>query len=143
MLPDVSLTVSHVPPASVAAVWPTVLPYIARGLRHGEGDTLTADGIRADIEAGNMLLWAVHEGADILAAVILQVAQYPARRSLVVVMLAGRDMPRWVDQVEGLLRDYRDIIGADDISSVSRWGIAKQLKERGWQQRAVVMRLVD
>lgn len=133
--------VSRVPLESIEYVWNRVRRSIERALSHGCGDSITADQLLAKILSGDMTMWAVHEGPEILACVVLSVHTYPAKLTLVVELLAGRDMDRWAEKVEGLLRDCRDLIGADTIEASCRAGLAKRLVGRGWKSKAVIVEL--
>lgn len=120
-------------------VWPALLPMVERGLRHGEGDTITADFIRQSVLAGEMHAWTVRNTEGIAAVLIFRVRVDAGGRSLFVVMLAGRDMPAWIDELEEILMDYRDIVGARCIRASCRLGLAKKLAERGWTRKSVIM----
>lgn len=131
--------VSHVPPEQVGIVWPQILDQVERGLRHAAGDTITADHILRSILQGDMILWVVHEGDNVTAAIILEVIQHPAKKTLAVVLIAGRDFHGWCEQVNQMIRDFADLIGVDSVESVSRRGAAKWLESLGWRRKAIVM----
>jgi len=132
-------SVEAVPSNAIDDVWPHVLPMVERGLRHGEGDTITSEHVRQSILAGEMHAWAVRDAEGIAAVLIFRVRMDAAGRSLFVVMLAGRDMSEWIDELEEMLMDYRDIIGARCIRASCRLGLARKLAERGWAKKSVIM----
>jgi len=58
----------------------------------------------------------------------------------VVDAVAGRGMDRWIGLFEDLLREYRDIVGADCVRALCRDGAVKKLGDR-WQRKATLMEL--
>lgn len=136
-----SLEVSHVPPELVPEVWFRLRPMIERGLAHGAGDTTTAEHMFASIIRGDMQLWAVHEGSEIIAGLVVSVRKTSVKTWVHIELAAGRDLDRWADRLEGLLRDFRDLTGADTIEASCRLGLAHRLKKRGWRRKAVLMEL--
>jgi len=122
-----------------------MLPHIERGLRHGEGDTITAEFIRLSLLAGEMQAWAISEkGCDgILAVLVFRILCDERGRRLYVVMLAGVRMAEWVEEVEQMLIDYKDIIGARCIRASCRVGLARILGKRGWTRQSVIMEAPD
>lgn len=85
--------------------------------------------------------WAVHEGAEVLAGVVISIKTLPMKTVVFVEMIAGRDMDRWAGRVEQLLLEFRDLVGADAITASCRVGLAHRLGKRGWKRNAVVMEL--
>jgi hypothetical protein len=132
--------ISHVPPASVGAVWAALSPMIEKGLSHGQGDETSPEQMRAAIERGDMQMWVVHEGEDIKAGIVLSVTD-AAVRKLWVEMLVGRDMGEWIDELERLVCDFRDLIGAGCVEASCRPGLAKYLARRKWKRKAIIMSL--
>ena len=134
-------SVEDVQPASIDIVWPLVLPMVERGIRHGEGDTLTAGMIRHAIIDGEMSAWAVREIAsgEILAVLVFRIRLCVNGRSVFVVMLAGERMVEWVDEVETMLRDYAVIVGARNVRANCRMGLSHILARRGWKRKSVIM----
>lgn len=140
---ETSLTpfsVSSVGPDNCEFVWSQVAPMIERGLIRADGDALNMAVIKAGVLAGEMQMWAIHDDSEIIAAVVFRIVPHGMGRRLFVVILAGRDMDEWIDELIDRLMDYRDIIGADSMEASCRLGLAKYLQERGWSRKAVVMR---
>lgn len=138
--PTGSLQVSQVPPDLATSVWERFLPLIERALSRGAGCT-TPTHMLAEILTGDMQLWAVHEGEDVIAAVVVSVRKTSVKTSVCVELVAGRDLDRWIGKLEDLWREFRDLAGADTIQASCRGGIARRLKRRGWRVRAQLMEL--
>lgn len=135
------LAVSAVPPAEVDFVWSQVEPMVRKGLAHGEGDSTTAEHIREQVRRGELILWAVHDGPDVAAVIVLDVVKHPAKTTLFVVLIAGRRFGDWAPAVQNLLRDYAAIVGADTIEASVRDGLTKWLGNMGWKRKATIMEL--
>lgn len=133
--------VSRVPPELADHVFDQLAPMVARALRHGAGDSTTEAHLRAEVRTGNMAMWAVHRGAEIVACVVLSVHRYPAKTTVFIELAAGRDLGVWVERIEELLRDYRDLVGADTIEATCRDGMTRRLLRRGWRRKATVVEL--
>lgn len=133
------LEVSYVPAEEVDFVWEQILPMVERGLSHGQGDCTTPDHVLDAIKRGDMMLWTVHEENEIYAGLVLEIVQHPVKKTLFVVLLAGREMKKWIDKLERLLIDYGKHIGADAIETSCRNGLVRFLSKRGWYAKATIM----
>ena len=132
-------SVSRVEPQSIDAVWPQIAPMVRRGLKHGAGDSITEEQILHALYAGQMELWAIHNGEEIIAGLVLQIIQRSKGPALIVIFQAGRDFALWSERVNGLIRDYADLIGAYTVEAVCRKGAAKWLEDLGWKRKAITM----
>lgn len=135
-----SLNVSGVPADQVALLWPRIEPLVEKALRHGEGDESDPATVRAELEAGRMVLWVIHD-AEIVAVLVLKVLVHPRKKTLHLVLTAGTRLAEWVGEIEGLLRDYAGLIGADTIEASCRDGLMRVLKKRDWKRKATIMEL--
>ena len=115
---------------------------VERGLRRGQGDGTSAEELYAAIQAGEMSLWAVHAGEDVQAVVVLSVIPIPGGKKLFVQLLAGSNMDEWADELEKVIADCRDILGATCVEASCRPGLARYLGRRGWRRKAEIMELV-
>ena len=136
------LSVSRVEPEQIPGVFLEVEPMIERALSHGQGDTTNKAELVNGLLSGDLVMWAVHEGDDITAALILSVREYPNKTTLYVELVAGRSLDEWIDDIEGLLRDFAYMRGIDTIEASCRKGLARRLKRRGWNTKAVIMELI-
>lgn len=125
----------------MSSLWPVIGPMIERARQHGQGDSETLAHIKACLESGAVTLWAIHDETKILAVIGLELHHRPARKVLWIKFLTGRENKRWVDKLEMLVADYRDLIGAHGIETSARIPLARVLKRRGWREKAVIMAL--
>jgi hypothetical protein len=138
--------VSRVYPNNLRTVWPKLLPNIRVGLRKGAGDTLTEQMLWEGVHSGEMDLWVIHSGDEILAGLILQVHQRERGKALVVLMIAagtGKSMRHYLPEILPRLREYGEMIGAYTVESVSRPGAARLLSRFGCKPKAMIMELSD
>src|SRR5688500_18778658 len=119
--------ISNVPPESMDIVWQSVRPMIKKALRTGAGHHMTEQHYYDSVKDGSMFMWVYHEGSEIIAAGIFSIQQYPAHKTLFVELCAGKDLLSWLDKVEPLLKEYRDLIGATTIEASCRPGLVKKL----------------
>lgn len=142
VIQDEPIEISSVPEEMVRHVWQSQIDMIERGLRHGEGDNVRSDDILAKVFSGEYILWAIHQGTDIIAISVVSVIR-TRKTKLFVKLIAGRDMSLWLGQYLELLADFKDVIGADCIEASCRPGLAKiLLSEHGWSTKATVMELI-
>lgn len=133
--------VSSVTGGWISHVWDSQIDMIESALSHGQGDGTSSTAVFAGIVSGRNLLWAVHRGEDILAVVILSVQSTSKMKKLIVEMIAGREMSLWADEVQKLLIDFKDIIGAACVEASCRPGLARFLGKTGWSKKAIIMEL--
>lgn len=133
--------VSHVTPNLLVHVWPQVTTMVQRGLRHGAGDSTSEQEIYAAIAEGHMEMWAVHRGAEVTAVIVLEIVKRPSGVILKVVLIAGSLFSAWSKQVQALIEDYAELIGAYTIEAVVRDGMRKWLEPLGWKRKATIMEL--
>ena len=119
-----------VAPEHVNLVWPYVYEYIAAAFDTGLGDD-TVESVKADLDVGNCLLWMAHRGADIHAAAITKIMEYPARKVCVVAACGGKNLPEWI-QCLGDIEHYAKAEGAI-VRIMGREGW-KILKTHGYKQ---------
>ena len=132
--------ISTVTEESLDFVWEALLPQIEKAYKHGAGDCTTPEHVYEDVKAGKLKMWVVHEGLHVIAALLFSIKQYPARKTIFVELMAGKGLNSWVDEMQDLLRKYKDEIGADAIEGCSRKGVPRMLKN--WKIKAYLVELV-
>ena len=123
-------------------VWPQIEPMIVRALRHGQGDGSTPEYVYKALLEDETVLWVIHDDEDIRAMAVLSITLHPQGKKLNVELLAGEGIDDWGDELETLLMDFRDLLGAYCIEASCRRGLAKYLLRRPlWRQKAVIMEI--
>ena len=81
-----------------------------------------------------------HEGEEVFAGGVFSVQNHPAKKTLFVELLAGKDLDSWIDEVEEALKNLKDHLGADTIEASCRKGLTRMLKN--WKPKATIMELI-
>ena len=132
------MLVSAVTEDTLEHCWNALKGEIAIALEHGHGDLTSLDEVYKSLKDKTFFMWVIHEGEQIYAGVIFSI-QEARKRTLWVEILAGRDMDLWLDDAERILREYKDVIGADCVGASCRVGLVKKLKN--WEVKAISMEL--
>lgn len=133
------LTLSHVRPEDAVDIWRSMERPIRAGLRRGQGDQTTFEHMLGGILQRKSQLWAVHDGSDIHAVVVVSAPVHATMTKVFVQLIAGHGLDRWADLVEARLEELRELVEADLIEASCRPGLARYLQRRGWKQKAIVM----
>lgn len=133
------MKISEVLPNDIDFVWSALRPEIQKALRVSAGHRVNESHYLESVKIGHMVMWAGHEGEQIIACGIFSIQQYPACKTLFVELLAGRNIDAWLHEVEPLLKQYRDITGATTIEALCRPGLAKKLTR--WTHKSSLMEL--
>lgn len=132
------MQISIVTPETLPSVWSNLRPKILRALQQGAGQHYTEDYYYKNVNSGIMQMWVFHE-ESIIAGGILSVNEYPNNKTIVIELLAGERIDKWLDSVEPLLEEYAAQIGATTIEAFCRPGLVKKLTK--WRPIATLMRL--
>ena len=110
-------------PDDVAYVWEDVAPMLAQASAHSEGE-LDSDDFLNSLAEGDMQLWVAYEEQDINAAMVTQFIQYPQKKILRIISLAGEDFEK--------IRDFQDMLEAFAV----KWGCAaiEMWGRKGWKK---------
>jgi hypothetical protein len=133
---------SYVPLDQVQYVWSSQLEMVEKAMAKGQADWGSAADLLSAILKEKSLLWAVHQGDDILAVVVTCVDANKHMRKMFVQLLAGDGMEHWIEHQQTLL-EFADYAGVECIEASCRPGLAKFLKGHGWSQKAIIMELRD
>lgn len=127
-----------VDPERVNEIWPFAGPMLARAIsRTG----LSAfDDVEGDILCGNALLWLAVEGEGsnvvVLAAASTRLQRTDAGKACVITACAGRDMPRWLNLIDGIEKFAKNE-GCTRVRIYGRKGWLRALQ--GYGQRNIIL----
>lgn len=84
--------------ALVKRMWPALAPMFARVTRHTNG-CYEPEDVLAEILSGQQQLWVAWDGApgEVAAAMTTSITNYPRRKAVRVVYIAGAKMQTWLD----------------------------------------------
>ena len=108
-------------------VWDDVAPLIGKALQHAEGE-LVPDDIKKHLDKGDLRLWVALEGKETIAAMVTEVIQYPRKKIVRVITLAGKNMDMWYDFLP-MIEGYAIRNGCSSLEAWSRKGMARKLKD--------------
>ena len=122
-----SCKVALVEAEDVDMVWDEVSPLIEKALRHAEGELIPND-IKKHLDSGNLRLWVALEDRDVIAAMVTEIIQYPRKKIVRIITLAGKDMGMWYKFLP-MLEGYAIRYGCSSLEAWSRKGMARKLKD--------------
>ena len=122
-----SCKVALVEAEDIDMVWDDVVPLIEKALRHAEGE-LIPDDIKKHLDSANLRLWVALEGRDVIAAMVTEIIQYPRKKIVRVITLAGKDMSLWYDFLP-MLEGYAIRHGCSSLEAWTRKGMTRKLKD--------------
>lgn len=132
---DNGYAVSAVPPSMLNDAWPAVGEMVAEALQYSWGWT-PSDCYRK-IEREQATLWVVEKDMEIKAAIVTEILEYPACKTLNIWILAGKEFAAWADLVVAA-EAYGRAQGCEWIEATGRPGLQRLLKEMGFNVPRVV-----
>ncbi len=112
-------------PESIDEVWDQVAPLLKPAVDLHDGYYMR--DVYNELRSGRQMLWVYAIGREIKAAIVVEVLQYPRKRSVMVVFAGGALMVEWLEYFE-TLKQYARAVGAKDIEVIGRCGWARVLK---------------
>lgn len=132
-------TVTVVPTSELRTIWTTVAPLLSPAVKRSGGRVTMATLFSALSERRSVLWVAYPEDRTIRAAFVTRVAQYPAKKTLVVDFTGGSDMPLWVNDAQATFRAYATDAGCAAVELAGRAGWERMLRPYGWTPSYVVL----
>jgi hypothetical protein len=111
----------------VDMVWGDVSPLIEKALLHAEGE-LIPDDIKKHLDTSELRLWVALENKDVIASMVTEIVQYPRKKIVRVITLAGKDMSMWYDFLP-MLEGYAIRNGCSSLEAWTRKGMTRKLKD--------------
>ena len=108
-------------------VWHDVEPLIKKALQHAEGE-LIPDDIKKHLDKCDLRLWVALEDKETIAAMVTEIIQYPRKKIVRVITLAGKDMAMWYNFLP-MIEGYAIRNGCSSLEAWSRKGMARKLKD--------------
>ena len=115
-------------PQQLEAVWPMVRPLMEEVAESYRGkqtvETLTSEILRGEVE-----LWVVVEGNEILAIIGTQLCEEPSgMKTLFIKYADGRQMHKWLGMIDEF-EAYARANGCEYVEMIARKGWTKRLKD--------------
>lgn len=122
-----SCKVALVEAEDIDMVWDDVVPLIEKALRHAEGE-LIPDDIKKHLDSANLRLWVALKDKDVIASMVTEIIQYPRKKIVRIITLAGKDMSLWYDFLP-MLEGYAIRHGCSSLEAWTRKGMTRKLKD--------------
>jgi len=122
-----SCKVALVNSEDIELVWDEVIPLVEKALSHAEGELIPSD-IRKHLDTGDLRLWVALEDKDIIASMVTEIIQYPRKKIVRVITVAGKDMSMWYEFLP-MLEGYAVRNGCSSLEAWTRKGMTRKLKD--------------
>ncbi len=113
-----------VEPEDVPYIWDNVAPLLSKVIQHSEGE-LETDDYLSNLMSGSMQLWIVTEDGKIILSMVTQIIQFPQKKVLRTIALAGEKFKEVHSQFSDMLASYAL---KNECSSLELWG------RKGWKK---------
>ncbi len=113
-----------VEPEDVPYIWDNVAPLLSKVIQHSEGE-LGTDDYLSNLISGSMQLWIVTEDKKIILSMVTQIIQFPQKKVLRTIALAGERFKEVHSQFSDMLASYAL---KNECSSLELWG------RKGWKK---------
>jgi thioester reductase-like protein len=113
-----------VEPEDVPYIWDNVAPLLSKVIQHSEGE-LETDDYLSNLMSGSMQLWIVTEDGKIILSMVTQIIQFPQKKVLRTIALAGERFKEVHSQFSDMLASYAL---KNKCSSLELWG------RKGWKK---------
>jgi hypothetical protein len=111
----------------VDMVWDETYPLIEKALRYAEGELVPED-IKKHLDAGNLRLWVALQDKSVIASMVTEIIQYPRKKIVRVITLAGKNMDLWYDFLP-MVEGYAISNGCSSLEAWTRRGMTRKLKD--------------
>ena len=108
-------------------VWDETVPLIEKALLHAEGE-LMPDDIKEYLDKGDLRLWVAMKDKETIATMVTEIIQYPRKKIVRVITIAGKDMNLWYDFLP-MLEGYAVRHGCSSLEAWTRRGMTRKLKD--------------
>jgi hypothetical protein len=122
------MNISFVPPSHINDVWDVVGEILAPAVVLTNGRYVVED-VRVAARAGDMQLWiAFTDERNIIGCVVTAISEYPSRRLLTVLFVAGNKVRSWRNGITEVLSRWGKDNECSGIEAYGRYGWVKMLE---------------
>jgi hypothetical protein len=126
------MQVSLVPTEFIEGLWPKVFPHLHKAAEYTFGRYYPED-IFAVVANGEAQLWIVLDGDEIAGITVTRFWQYPRKKCLDLVFLAGNDGFSWKDDMLKMLQHWAADNECDVIEASGRAGLSRAFRDDGYR----------
>ena len=121
-------------------VFPLIEQYLEAAAKYTYGRYLAED-IKTGLLLQNQQLWIPYEGTDIYGFVVTQEIIYPQMKTLVMHFTAGKELPKWKNEMLAEIKYFAKLNGCNLLESYGRKGWAKVFKNDGYNTKFIFYEL--
>jgi hypothetical protein len=133
-----AITLHMIPHHDIRQAWCVAGPLIEKAIKYCHGET-TLENLYEDLLNDERKLLTIHDGHEMIAAVILSMNYFPEKKVCQISFAGGKRMEEWSDQglptVERIAREA----GADAVYIQGRRGWLRKFRDYGYDERATVI----
>lgn len=126
------MEVSLVPPELAEGLWPRIFPHLSRAAEYTFGRYEPEDIFDA-VVSGQVHLWIVIDEDEIIGITVTRFWQYPRKKCLDMVFIAGDEGFSWKDPMLNVLQHWAYDNGCEVIESSGRPGFSRAFKDDGYK----------
>lgn len=134
------LEMSAVPPAAIEYVWTDVEPMLQKAVSASGGRYNTVSVLDA-LFKGEIGLWVILDGREIIAAATTRICQYPKGRALAIDWMGGTRMKEWLPLVQETFVRYARENGCNELQGYGRRAWGRVLRTHGWKPDYVAYKM--
>ena len=122
-------------PEDAVKIWDKVGPMLQKVVNHTEGELLPEDFLD-NIVNGYMHLWLSVEDTEIIMAMVTQIIEYPRRKTLRIIAIAGKNFKETHSQFNDMIESFAIQTGCSGLELWGRKGWKKMLPD--WESNYIV-----
>lgn len=125
-------------PGYVSQEWPEAKPFIEKAVPYAHGEVTIAH-LEEALMNGLTRLITIREDGVMIAAVILSIHHYPAKKVCQVSYAGGDGMDKWAKQGFPVVIEVARAAGAKSILVQGRRGWLRELKQYGFEEYSTLI----
>tara|TARA_R100000654_G_scaffold17802_2_gene37165 strand:- start:6600 stop:7019 length:420 start_codon:yes stop_codon:yes gene_type:complete len=134
------MMITAVPIEGVDIVWEDAKKVLHKSVETSAGKFEVED-LRQELKAGQLVLWLVMDGSEVLAALTSRVIEYPGRRAMALDWVGGKRMSKWLPLVLNTLQKYATDCECKHIEGYGRKAWGRILQKYGWKPEYIAYRM--
>lgn len=134
------MMITAVPIEGVDIVWEDAKRVLHKSVNTSAGKFEIED-LKQELKQGQLVLWLVMDGSEVLAALTSRVIEYPGRRAMALDWVGGKHMRKWLPLVLNTLQKYATDCECKHIEGYGRKAWGRILQRYGWQPEYIAYRM--
>ena len=132
--------ITAVPIEGVDIVWEDAKRVLHKSVNTSAGKFEVED-LKQELKQGQLVLWLVMDGSEVLAALTSRVIEYPGRRAMALDWVGGKHMRKWLPLVLNTLQKYATDCECKHIEGYGRKAWGRILQKYGWKPEYIAYRM--